>query len=194
MRTIIGAKAAVVAAAMVAGLVIAGSLVLGASQAAFTDSTDNGVNNWATGTVVLSDDDSNVAMFNALALQPGSTGERCIRVLYTGTLASTVKLYSASVSGALGPYLDMVIEEGDLGAYASCGGFVAIVPAAYNGTLTNLGTTATNFGTGVGTFAPTASGQSKVYRITYTVNATTPDAAQGTVAAATFVWEAQNSS
>lgn len=42
---------------------------------------------------MLSDNDSNTALFNATNLTPNSAGERCIAVTYTGSLAATVKLY-----------------------------------------------------------------------------------------------------
>ena len=63
---------------------------------------------------------------------------------------------------------------------------------AYTGTLANFGSAKNNFANGVGTFAPSGTGQSKTYHVSYTVNAGTPDAQQGASAAATFTWEANS--
>lgn len=175
-------------AAVPAALAVSAALVWQASTAAFNDTTDNGTNNWSAGTVVISDDDSGAAMFNATALKPGDTASRCIEVTYTGSLAASVKLY-ASASGTLGSYLDLTVQQGTGGTSGSCAGFTAD-STLYTGTLAGFASSASNYGSGVGTFAPTASGQKKSYRITYTVQDN--NAAQGTTASATFTWEAQN--
>ncbi|MGI5164924.1 hypothetical protein ACQEU3_11275 [Spirillospora sp. CA-253888] len=177
---------------IVVGILASGALIWQTSHAAFTASTENPGNNWKAGSVALSDDDSGAAMFDASGLKPGSTGTRCIKVDYNGDLAASVKLYGTSVSGALGSYLDLQIEEGTGGGSADCAGFAAS-GTAYSGTLANFGATKTGHASGVGTFAPTASGQSRTYRFTYLLQPTTPDSAQGTSANATFTWTAQTS-
>ncbi|GAB1645806.1 hypothetical protein KRMM14A1259_62290 [Krasilnikovia sp. MM14-A1259] len=161
-----------------------------ASSAAFTASTNNAADSWNAGTVALSDDDSGSAMFSANLLRPGSTGEKCIKLTYNGSLSGNVKLYSSAVSGALAPYIDLVIEEGTGGDFGSCTGFAAAGGPTYTGTLASFGTTKTDFTSGVGTFAPTGAGQIRTYHISYTVNASTPDSAQGATASATFNWQA----
>src|SRR3712207_597175 len=129
-------------------------------------------------------------MFTATNVRPGSTGEKCIKLTYNGSLSTSVKLYGTAVSGALAPHLDLVVEEGSGGTFGSCTGFVASA-TDYTGTLAAFGTGKTDFASGVGSFAPTGAGQTKTYRIAYTVNATTPDSAQGAAANATFTWEAR---
>ena len=182
-----------VAAAVVAGLLGSGAFVWQGTNAAFTSTTSNGANNWTAGAVTISDDDSNVALFNATGLVPGSTGYKCIKVTYTGNVTAAVKLYSTSPSGTLGSYLDLVVEEGsgggNVGDFSSCGSFSG--STIYNGTLASFGSTKTGFATGVGTFAPTASGQFKVYKFSYTLSASTPDSQQSATAALTFQWESQ---
>jgi hypothetical protein len=118
------------ALAMTTGIVASGTLVWSASNAAFSGITANPSNSWHTGSVTLTDDDTGgvndetgTAMFalGASQLQPGATGERCIRVTYAGSVNSTgVKLYAPTVdivnaggnATGLAQYLTMKIEEG----------------------------------------------------------------------------------
>ena len=181
-------------------VMVSGLLVWQSSYAAFSTTTVNPSNSFASGSVVLSDDDSSTAMFTATLLKPGSTGTKCIVVTSTGTLASTVELYATgySTTNALGTYLNMVIDEGSGGTFASsgptsCTGFVSSANI-FTGTLASFGTTKTNFATGVGIWAPAGSGSpTRSYRITYTLDAATPNSAQSGTAAVGFTWEAQNS-
>ncbi|MEU7904999.1 hypothetical protein [Actinoplanes sp. NPDC049118] len=185
-----GAMSMVAAAVTVAGgIAVSSGVMWQASSAAFTASTSNAADTWTAGTVALGDDDTGSAMFAATNLRPGSTGAKCIKLTYNGSLSGNVRLYSSAVSGALAPYVDLVVEEGTGGDFGSCTGFT---PAGtdFSGTLSTFGTTKTDFTSGVGTFAPTGAGQARTYRFTYTVNALTPDAAQGATASATFNWQA----
>lgn len=177
--------------AVLLGLLGSGVLVWQSSRAAFTATTSNDTNSWAAGTVSVSDDDSGSAMFTATGLAPGDTASRCVTVTYTGSLASSVKLYTtaSSYSGTLGSYLSLVVEQGTGGSFADCAGFTSS-STVYSGTLANFASSATGFGTGVGAFAPTGAGQSSVYRFTYTL--ADDNAAQGTSGGIGFTWEAQN--
>ncbi len=83
-------------AAIPAALLASAAVVSTASYSAYTASTSNPTSNWATGTVALSDDDTNTALFSATNLKPGSTGTKCVVVSSTGSLASSVKLYGTS--------------------------------------------------------------------------------------------------
>jgi hypothetical protein len=183
-------------AAIPVGLVVGTAVVWQASYSAFSGTTSNPTNNWSTGTVVLADDDSSTAMFTATGLKPGATASKCIVVAYSGTLASTVTLYGTgeTATNSFDTYIDLVIEQGTGGTFASCAGFSvdAGAPNTFTGTLAAFGAAHTNFGNGFGTFAP-ASAANKVYKVTYTVNAATPNSAQGGTAAMGLTWEAQNS-
>jgi len=180
-------------------LLLVGFLVVTGSRAAFTDTTDNTGNSWATGTVALSDDDTTLAMFNASGLKADDVIENCLRVTYDGTLDSDVELYAAGLTGTLGTYLDLQIEIGDGGSFAStataagtvpCSGFVADVGGPiYSGTLASFAAARTDFGSGVGTWGPSA-GEFKTYRFLVTVQ--DDNDAQGLAAGLGFVWEAQN--
>lgn len=183
------AAAAVVPAALLAS----GGLVWQASYSAFSATTTNPTSNWAAGTVALSDDDSNSAMFTASNLKPGSTGSKCIVVTSSGSLASTVKLYSTnySTTKSLADNLDLKVEEGTGGTFSSCTGFTA-GSTVFTGTAAAFGAK-TDFASGVGTWAPNGGNATKTYKVTYTLNANTPDSAQGGTAAVGFTWESQNS-
>jgi hypothetical protein len=184
---------------MPASVLLSGLVVWQSSYAAFSDSTDNPSNTFGSGSVILGDDDSSTAMFTPTLLKPLDTGTKCIVVTSTGTLASTVKLYATgySTSAALASYLDMVIDEGTGGTFASsgptsCTGFT-LGTNIYTGTLAAFGLK-TSFATGVGTWAPAGTGSpTKTYRIKYTLNSATPNTSQSGTAALGFTWEAQNS-
>ena len=188
-------KKLVAGAAIPVALVASGALVWQSSYSAFSATTSNPTSNWTAGTVTLADDDSNTAMFTAAALKPGSTGSKCIAVTSTGTLASTVKLYGTgyATTNGLAPNINLVVEEGTGATSASCAGFTG-GSTVYTGALSAFGTTKTGFATGVGSWAPTGTGsETKSYKITYTLSASTPDTAQGGTAAVGFTWESQNS-
>jgi hypothetical protein len=185
---------------MPVSVLLSGLVVWQSSYAAFSSSTVNPSNSFGSGSVVLGDDDSGTAMFTPTLLKPLDTGTKCIVVTSTGTLASTVELYATSYSttNALGSYLDMVIDEGTGGSFASsgptsCANFV-FGTNIFTGTLASFGTTKTSFATGVGTWAPAGTGSpTKTYRIKYTLNTATPNTSQSGTAALGFTWEAQNS-
>lgn len=178
-------------AAVPVALLVSGGLVLQASNAAFSATTENAANNWRSGTVVLTDDDNGVAMFTESNLRPGATGENCITVAYTGSLAASVKLYASAVTDGLGANLQVTVEQGTGGSFGSCTGFTG--SQIYTGTLGGLPTT---YGAGVGTFAPdadpAAGSRAATYRFSYVLDAATPNSEQGKTSTATFTWEAQD--
>lgn len=174
------------------GLLIGGAMVWDASDATFTATTSSGGSSWNAGTVSLSDDDQSSAMFQLTNLIPGSTGSRCVVVTYDGSVAADVRLYTtaASYTGTLGTYLDLVVEEGTGGSFAGgCGAFVP-TGTLYTGTLAGFAAGATNFGNGLGSFAPAGAGDTAVYRFTYTLQ--DDNAAQGRSGGIGFTWEARN--
>jgi hypothetical protein len=188
-------KKLIAAAAVPVAVIASGGMVWNASYSAFSATTSNPTSNWATGTVNLSDDDSNTAMFNASNLKPGATGTKCIAVTSTGSLASTVKLYgtSYSTSNSLASHINLTVEEGTGGSSGTCTGFTA-GSTLHSGTLASFGTSRTSFANGVSSWAPTGSGnETRTYRVSYTLSASTPDSAQGGAAALGFTWESQNS-
>jgi hypothetical protein len=192
----ISSKKLVAGLAIPAAVVVSGAMVWQSSYSAFSATTSNPTTNWTSGTVALSDDDSNTAMFNAATnLKPGATGTKCIAVTSTGSLASTVKLYGTSyaTTKGLADNINLKVEEGTGATTASCSGFTA-GSTLFDGALSSFGTTKTSFANGVSTWAPTGTAsETKSYKVTYTLSATTPDSAQGGTAALGFTWESQNS-
>jgi hypothetical protein len=193
----------VVAASVTLGVVASGLLVWQASYAAFSATTTNPNNTFAAGTVVLTDDHQpGTALFSASALAAGDSGSRCIAVTYNGSLAAAVRMYVkagdlTNTTGDLSPYLTLKVEQGT-GSQADCSDFVG-ASNVYNATgsadttktLSDFASTRTDFGTGVGAFAPTGPGQTTTYRVSYWVQDN--NAAQGKNDTVTFTWEAQNS-
>ena len=184
--------------ALIAGAGASGAIVWQASYSAFSATTSNSANNWSAGTVALSNDAANTAMFTAANLKPGSTGTKCIAVTSTGSLPSAVKLYGVnpSTTNALSSSIDLTITQGTSGGSAGCTGFTPLASGSsvYSGTLAGFASAATNYATGLGSWAPTGSGsETRVYQISYTLDAATPNTAQGGTASIGFTWEAQNS-
>ena len=175
------------------GMVVSSLLVWQASNAAFSDTTDNPGNNWASGRVDLADDDGGAsAMFTVSNLKPGDSAAKCITVTYSGSLDASVKLFASAPSGTLAPYLNLTVEQGSGGSFGDCTGFSPDASPKYTGTLAAFAGTHQNWGNGWGSFTPTggAPDDDKTYRFTYTLQ--DDDNAQGLSTGTTFTWEAQN--
>ncbi len=168
-------------------------LTVSRSQAAFSANTVNTANGFTTGTVDIADDDGGAtALFNAVALSPGTAVENCIVVTYTGDLTpADIKLYGTS-SGALAPYLDTTIDVGTGGAFGNCATFVEDTPGVplYSGTLAAFSTAHTAWVNGLATFTAPATSTAKTLR--FTVEVQNNPLAQNKTAAADFTWEAQD--
>lgn len=189
------------------GLLACGAMVWGASYAAFSAQTSNAANAWATGSVVLRDDDGSgtdgtgtgVAMFTPTDLRPGSTGTNCLTVTYSGTLAAAVRLHATrSGSTTLADNLDLVVRQGAPGTsgagFGSCTGFdPATATTVFSGTLSQLATNHPGYATGAGAGAWSPSGaESRVYQVTWTLRTDAPNTTQASTAGATFTWEARS--
>jgi predicted ribosomally synthesized peptide with SipW-like signal peptide len=84
-----------------------------ATWSAFSATTANSGNQFQTGSVILTDNDSGTAMFNMTNARPGDTVSKCITVTYTGTLTANVRLYGAATAGnGLDSYLDLQVTRG----------------------------------------------------------------------------------
>lgn len=195
----VGRSARLVGAlAGVAGVAVSAAVVWHASYAAFSATTDNPTSNWSAGTVALSDDDSGSAMFTVANLKPAATGTHCIAVTSTGSLPAAVKLYGtgAATTNALSSYITLTVTQGSGGSFGSCTGFTPLGSGAgvYSGTLAGFGAAATNYATGLGSWAPTGTGaETRTFQFSYTVDPAIPNTAQGGTAALGLTWEAQNS-
>jgi hypothetical protein len=172
------------------GAVLACALVWHASAAAFTSTAQNTTDQFGAGAVTLGDDDGSGVLFSLAGIQPGDTGQKCITVTYGGSLpTAAVRMYVSSLAGTLGPYLTVTVEQGTGGSYATCTGFA--VETGSTMTLSALAAGYTSYGTGFGAWAPTSAGQSRTYRIGWSVAA--DNNAAGRSAGLSLTWEAQNS-
>jgi hypothetical protein len=176
----------IITAGVMAGVLASGMLVWGSSTALFNGTTVTPSNSWAAGTVSISDDDSAAAMFTTTGILPGDNGQKCITVTYTGNVSAPVKLYAA-VSGTLGPYVNLTVEQGTGGSFASCSGFAAAVTAS--ATISGFVGTYSNYATGFGTWSPTTNGQTQVYRVTWAMRGDNGGISK--TAGLTLTWEAQ---
>lgn len=169
--------------------------------AIFTATASNGSNTFTTGTVILGDNDSGAAMLALSNAKPGDSDTSCIRVSYTGSLASTVRLYGTTTGTGLDPYLTLTVTRGALStAFDNCTGFVADVTnyigagsgVVYSGTLQGF---ADDYATALvdptsGAPETWTNGETHDYRFVVTVG--TSDSGQGKTASQTFTWEARN--
>lgn len=186
-----------------AAIVLAGALVWSGSNAAFTATTSNPGNNWAAGTVTLSDDDLGVAAFTAKDIVPGQTGQKCIVVTSKSSVAGIVKVYSKNLI-ASGKHLEdhvlLTLEEGTGGSFNDCTGFIAnpaVVPTAQS--LTTLASASKDYSTGSVAWptAGIAAGESRTYRGTWkfetaSMTQSEVDSLQSSKTGIDLVWELQN--
>jgi predicted ribosomally synthesized peptide with SipW-like signal peptide len=181
-------------------LAAAAALVGVGTYSAFSATTTNSGNNITAGTVVLGDNALGAAMYNVSNQKPGDSFQQCIKVDYTGSLSSTVKLYTTSAIGSLGQYIDLQVRTGSGSpTFPGCTGFTPDASDIYSGTLANFATTYNSYANGLldagpGSNTSWVNGNSVVYRFTLTLQSTAPDTAQGaTTGSHTFTWEARNS-
>jgi alternate signal-mediated exported protein len=173
--------------------------------AAFTATTTNSGNSVTSGTVAISDSDSSAAMFSLSGMTAGSTDTGCIKVTYTGSLASQVRLYGTTTGTGLDPYLSVTVTRGTFSpsdpAFDSCTNFVAdgatyitgqSPGVVYAGTLQDFPDT---YAAGIvdptsGTPESWTTNESHVFKIQVAVG--DEDGAEGKNATQAFTWEARN--
>ena len=166
--------------------------------AALSGTTANTGNTFSAGTVTMTDNDANGAMFTFTNQKPGVTDNRCITVNYTGSVnASVVKLYG-TVTGTMAPYLNLTVTRGTdpTPSFSNCSGFVADA-TNYNGIGAGvlfsglLSTYPTTYAGGLTDPLTPWTGTSKAaYR--FTVSVVDDNAVQSLTSGATFTWEARS--
>jgi hypothetical protein len=166
--------------------------------AALSGSTANTGNQFAAGTVALTDNDGgSTPMFTFTNQRPGVVDNSCIRVNYAGSLTASVKMYAAT-TGLLAPYVDLTVTRGSdtTPAFDSCTSFSPDAinyigqgnGIVYKGPLSSFPTT---YATALSDQAATwSTGTSVSYR--FTVSIADDNAAQGLSSTATFTWEARS--
>lgn len=184
------------AAGLLMGMAAAATTIMGSSGAAFSAKTENVGNTWKAAQIALADDDTTTMMYNVSGMIPGQTETRCIQVTYTGTASAItpIKLYSALTTNEnnFANYLNVTVEQGSGATFGgSCAGFSPTATIVNNLTLATMATNIKDFGSGVGTFIPPATGSTVSYRFTVNLDNATPNTSQGNTAGATFTWEIQ---
>jgi hypothetical protein len=184
-----------------AAIVISGALVWNGSTAAFSGTTSNGPESWEAGEVALSNNHGS-ALFSASEIIPGYSDTKCITVTSDATVPTELKMYTSAVS-ATGPagapllssHLNVEVVEGSGGKNTEAG-CVDFIPAtgqavspSFVGTLASFANKS-SFANGVGDYTLPAGG-SRQYQVSVTLPEDAPNTLQGTVAGATFMWEAQ---
>jgi hypothetical protein len=166
---------------------------------AFTATTTNSGNLYASGSVAIQDDSGlSTALFNNVTNQaPGVATAKCIRIKYTGSLGSTVHFYIPSASN--GSSFQLQVERGsglsDLATRGSCTGFSAASTAFATADLSTFPTTYSGGVAGKASDAAWAQNDSVDYRFTLTVkDDSTPNAHTSTTSTGSFsiTWEARN--
>jgi camelysin-like metallo-endopeptidase len=187
MRKIVGSLLVIGVASAIGGL---------GAYSAFTATTSNSGNTFAAGTVTITDNDAGAAMYSVSDRKPGDTVTQCIKVTYTGSLDADVKLYTSSVIGSLGQYVDVQVRPGSGSpTFPGCTGFTPDAADIYNDTLANF---PTSYGSGIldagpGSNTKWITNDAVVYRFTLTLQSSAPSAAQGqTTGSHAFVWETRN--
>lgn len=190
----------VIVIAGIVGLALVAVMITRTSQAVFTASVDNTGNYFNGGTVTLGDNDAGAAMFQVDAMDPGQSYTSCINVEYTGSITSpsAVKVYSGPApleSGNLGDHIQLTVERGTSTSttFGDCGTFTVEATPLSAVTLSAFYTNHTDYTTGVGTWTPTGTPETRTYRVTATLLESVPDTEEGaTISDVTFVWEIQS--
>ena len=166
------------------------------AYSAFTSTTTNPGNSFASGTVSIADNDAGAAMYSVSNQKPGDSVTQCIKVTYTGSVDADVKLYTPSSVGSLGQYLDVQVRPGTGSpTFPGCTGFTPDAADIYNDTLANF---PASYATGIldagpGSNTKWVGSDAVVYRFTVTLRSSAPDAAQGlTSGSHAFTWEARS--
>ncbi len=165
------------------------------TQAAISDTTDNPGNQFNAGAIDLVDNDSGNYMYQVNNVQPGDSISQCIRVSYTGTLDSNVKLFMDTPIDTLGPYVDLTVEAGTqaTSSFPSCTGFSSTANL-YTGTLSAFQTAHPDAANGLAHSpngaSPWTDGDSVVYRVTLTLSNTARQPGEDFSGTHTYSWQA----
>ena len=208
-------------AALAVAMLGAGALVWNASYAAFSDTTTNPGNSWATGSVSITNDQSSSAVFSVTGVKPDSAsstlnppgtgaftassassgGSACIKVTYSGTTAANIKLYASvnniGADGGLGQYLLFDVDTGTdtaPGTDVSCATYTSVGYLHGSASNTNVfvNSLPSTYGTGLAGWNGVTGPVSKWYRFSWLLPANVASAAQSETVQVTLTWEAQN--
>lgn len=178
-------------AAAITGVVVSGTF------AAFSATTVNSGNRIQSGTVKIDQHSGATTLYDVTNQKPGDATVRCVRVIYSGSLTSSVKLY-ASTGITNGSQFNLKVERGSgltaPAADMNCNNFNP-TSTLYDAALGSFGT---DFGAGYDGKAGAAAwnaGDTVDYRFTVTQNDDPTPNAHTTAASSgthSFTWEARN--
>lgn len=187
----------VILAAIVAGVLLSSALVLTATRAAFLATTSNAGNSFGAGTVTLTDDDSDSALFELTNISPAEAPvSRCIEVEYSGTISDPgeVRLYSGGFTetGTLSSELDITVDIGTGAGFSDCTGFNPSSTIFSTGTLASFGSNHTDYASGISAWDPSST-DVRVFRVTVDLPTDADNAVQGdAISDLVFTWEVQS--
>jgi hypothetical protein len=172
-----------------------------ATFSAFSSTTSNPGNEFAAGSVTLTGNNTASAFYNVSGAKPGdSSTAKCMKVTYSGSLASTVKLYRSTFTGGSGldKYLTLTITRGPGGSATDCSDFPSSgTSVIYSGTLEKLGVSFADVAAVSLTNQAGAAAWGSADAVNYKVQASLPsgvESAANGLATGThaITWEAQN--
>jgi predicted ribosomally synthesized peptide with SipW-like signal peptide len=171
----------------------------GSAWSAFSATTTNERNEFATGTVEIGDNDGGSWMYQVSGETPGVPVDRCIAIAYTGSAAANVRLFTTfdAPVGSLADHIDVTITPGTLPggtAYPSCTGFTAAGASASSSTLGAFAAARGDWASGLPLTPPGettwTTGDTVVYRFRLTLATTAPQGAS--TGEHSFTWEARS--
>jgi hypothetical protein len=207
-------RRAIRAVAPVVGLLAAGLLVWQGSYAAFSATTSNTSDAWATGKLVLNNNGGNGstyagstgALFSLATLKSTDTGTKCITVDSQGTIGGVLKFYRGAITDTntanpgsnLSTKLNLVVTAAPLltsqSVDSSCAagtGTVAFPTTGttpiYSGSLNGLGTSYS----GTGMTLNGGANERVAYKIAWSFDTTIDNTYQSASTQANLVWEVQ---
>ena len=171
---------AIAAVAAVTALALVFFMISSVTGAAWTDTTRNDGNSWATGEVSLTDDDDGVAMFSVTGMVPGDEVDNSITVTNESSVPLDVRLYGETLADTdeLAQHLNLKVGTTEGGA------------EVYTGTLAGFAAAHTDFASGTTDIDMAADG-SQTYYFWVQLDPATPSSFQSASAGIDFVWEGQ---
>jgi hypothetical protein len=174
---------------------VLGGLAAFGAFSAFSDTTSNDNNQFATGSVAIGNNAVS-PLYNVSAATPGQTSaDHCIKITYTGSLAASVRLYRSGFTGAstpsLSPFITLVVTKGT-GSQENCSDFSGST-SIYNGLLSDFATDWTSGLplTNAGGNAAWAQNDAVTYKFSASVANDPADEGLST-GTHSFTWEARN--
>jgi hypothetical protein len=191
-----------------------GLLVWQGSYAAFSATTNNASDSWASGALTLTNDagtgtysGTTAAVFTETAIKPGSTNSKCITVAAGGATGGTLKFYRSAITGTtnptlLAPQLAMTILATPVltavpspAVGVNCANFPTSGTSLLTTGTSTLTTVPSTYATGLGAFVIPVGARWVTFKITYTFTSTGTNsgdnALQSSDAAADLNWEIQ---